>query len=117
MNFELLNQPYLEKLARIICLTLVHSIWQGLILAVLAGVMLMLTRKSKPAFRYNILALLLTVFLAASCVTFGVLNRENSGNAGISIIRITNFQPANLPVEMQVAEGSATDLLMLITDF
>jgi hypothetical protein len=33
---------------------LVHSLWQGLLLALAAAVVLVLTKKSKPALRYNL---------------------------------------------------------------
>ncbi|WP_439581423.1 M56 family metallopeptidase [Dyadobacter bucti] len=79
MNFDIIDHPFFQKLVQAVCLTLFHSIWQGLLLAVAAGAVLALTGKSKPAVRYNLLSLLLVVFVAASGLTFWSL--MNSGNA------------------------------------
>ncbi|WP_026630249.1 M56 family metallopeptidase [Dyadobacter alkalitolerans] len=67
MNF---NELYFQKLVQALSLTLIHSLWQGLIAAVLAGIILILTRKAKPALRYNLLATLLLTFVIASSYTF-----------------------------------------------
>src|ERR1700744_2543518 len=48
---------------------LLHSLWQGLIIAVLAGVILILTKKAKAALRYNLLCCLLLLSLGISGVT------------------------------------------------
>ncbi|HVM89152.1 MAG TPA: M56 family metallopeptidase [Puia sp.] len=61
-----------EQVMRAICWTLIHSVWQGLLLAVLAGLVIMFTKKSTPAFRYNLLSFVFFLFLAASCATFTV---------------------------------------------
>lgn len=53
-----------------VCRTLIHSLWQGLIIAVLAGAVVLFTKKLKPAARYNIFAGLLLVFLVMVGVTF-----------------------------------------------
>ncbi|HEX5150013.1 MAG TPA: M56 family metallopeptidase [Parafilimonas sp.] len=50
--------------------TLVHSLWQGLALAMIAGAVLMFTKKSTPAFRYNSLCILLIIFIACNLITF-----------------------------------------------
>ncbi|MCE7065969.1 M56 family metallopeptidase [Dyadobacter sp. CY326] len=65
-----INEPHIQKLMQALCLTLIHSIWQGFLVAALAGLMLMLTKKSRPATRYNLLALLLFCFVAAASYTF-----------------------------------------------
>ncbi|WP_192821555.1 M56 family metallopeptidase [Rufibacter sp. LB8] len=53
-----------------LCWTLLHSVWQGLVLAVAAGLVVQLTKRAAPAVRYNLLAGLFVLFLAASAVTF-----------------------------------------------
>jgi bla regulator protein BlaR1 len=57
-------------MARAICWTLVHSLWQGMLAAVLAGIIILLTRKSSPAVRHNLLAATLLLFLGVAGVTF-----------------------------------------------
>lgn len=73
MNFDHLNHPFIQKLIQTVCRTLLHSLWQGLLLAILAGVILVSTRKSRPALRYNLLALSLLFFTLASGFTFFTL--------------------------------------------
>jgi len=51
--------------------TLVHSLWQGMILSVIAGVIVFVTKKSSPSLRYNLLTGALMVFMIAVAVTFG----------------------------------------------
>lgn len=50
--------------------TLIHSLWLGLILALLAGLTILLTKKSTSAVRYNLLAMLSVVFLIKICYIF-----------------------------------------------
>ncbi len=59
-----------ETILRAICWTLLHSLWQGLILALIAGGIMVMTKKASSAMRYNLLCALLLVFLAASTYTF-----------------------------------------------
>ncbi|WP_276482039.1 M56 family metallopeptidase [Paraflavitalea pollutisoli] len=65
-----MNQWLPASLMKAICWTLVHSLWQGLILAAGAGLMMMLTKKRTAAFRYNMLAILFLVFMSVATGTF-----------------------------------------------
>ncbi|QRQ99671.1 M56 family metallopeptidase [Dyadobacter sandarakinus] len=69
MHFNIIHASFLSEPARAMCLAFMHSLWQGLIAAVLAGGFLMLTRKSRPAFRYNVLAFLLGMLLITNVAT------------------------------------------------
>ncbi|HEV7380353.1 MAG TPA: M56 family metallopeptidase [Dyadobacter sp.] len=61
--------------------TLIHSLWQGLVLAVLAGILLLSTRNVRPAVRYNILSVLMLSFVLVNCVTFFLeYSDTNSGS-------------------------------------
>lgn len=53
-----------------LCWMLVHSVWQGLLLAVVAGVMISLTRRSPAALRYNLLLGSMLTFLSAAAATY-----------------------------------------------
>ena len=59
-----------ETIIRALCWTLLHSLWQGLILAVVAGIVMVLTKRAKSATRYTILGFLVLGFLAVSGFTF-----------------------------------------------
>lgn len=53
-----------------ICRTFLHSLWQGVIAAALAGIILWATRHSSARTRYNLLGSLLLLTLIASGITF-----------------------------------------------
>src|ERR1700722_3353411 len=59
-----------ETIVRALCWTLLHSLWQGLILAIIAGVVMLLTRRASSSTRYSILGVLIIGFLAVSGYTF-----------------------------------------------
>ncbi len=56
MNFE----PWLKALSWM----LIHSLWQGLTLFVVAGLIILMTRRSGPFLRYNLLVITLVCFVA-----------------------------------------------------
>jgi bla regulator protein BlaR1 len=60
-----------DQLIKALCNTLIHSLWQGLILAAIAGLVIVSTKKSSAALRYNLMIGLLIAFSAAAIVTFG----------------------------------------------
>lgn len=69
MVFLLINEWLPEKVIKALCWTFIHSLWQGLIIAIIAGLLLMATKKSKANLRYNLLALLFAFFLAVAGLT------------------------------------------------
>jgi bla regulator protein blaR1 len=58
------------NLTQALCLTLVHSLWQGFLAAVAAGIIILSTRKSRAAVRYNLLTADLVLFLLVAGFTF-----------------------------------------------
>lgn len=70
MQLLFMNQWLPATLMKAICWTLIHSLWQGLILAALAGLLMLFTRRQTAAFRYNMLAVLFLVFMAVATGTF-----------------------------------------------
>ncbi|HEY4108291.1 M56 family metallopeptidase [Puia sp.] len=59
-----------DTILRALCWALLHSLWQGLILAVVAGTIMVLTKKASSALRYNLLCCGMILFLAANGYTF-----------------------------------------------
>jgi len=59
-----------DTILRALCWALLHSLWQGLILAVVAGLILVLTKKASSSLRYNLLCCGMILFLAVSGYTF-----------------------------------------------
>ena len=86
-----------ETLLKAISWTLVHSVWQGLILAVLAGLVILFTKKSTSVLRYNLLAGLFVSFMIAVGFTF---NYEFQEEGRETITRL------NLPIDNQNFAGT-----------
>ncbi len=59
-----------NKLTEAACWTLIHSLWQGLVLALIAGLVLSCTKRSTPALRYGILLSLFFLFTLSTVCTF-----------------------------------------------
>ena len=70
MDFNFFNSSFSSKMIQAFSWTLIHSLWQGLILAILTGIVLFATKRTSPALRYNVLAGLLAFFVLVSVVTF-----------------------------------------------
>ncbi len=59
-----------REIVQALCWTLVHSLWQGLLLAIAGGVVMIGTKKSASALRYILLASLFFAFIITACFTF-----------------------------------------------
>jgi bla regulator protein BlaR1 len=57
-------------IVKALCAMLVASVWQGLLLAVFTGLIVMLTRRSSPAKRYNLLLGAMLLFAIGTALTF-----------------------------------------------
>ncbi|MCF0069056.1 M48 family metalloprotease [Dyadobacter sp. CY261] len=79
MNWNIIDQPATHLWIEALCLTLMHSLWQGLIAAILVGGILLSTRKSKPALRYNLLALVMFLFVSVAVLTFVLIIGQSEG--------------------------------------
>jgi bla regulator protein BlaR1 len=77
MDSSLFDQPYFQSVVNALCWTLIHSLWQGLVLAILTGIVLVVTRKSAPALRYNLFTGLLLLFVLVNGATFFYVFEQN----------------------------------------
>lgn len=59
-----------DDILQAICRTFLHSLWQGIPAALLAGLVLLLTKHSRASLRYNLLGAVLLLFLAGTGLTF-----------------------------------------------
>lgn len=71
------NQVYTNHLIQAFCWTLVHSLWQAIILAIVAGIIILLTRKSKAALRYNLLITSLIIYILGISFSFYIQIESN----------------------------------------
>src|ERR1700744_2460991 len=106
-----------DQIIKALCNTLVNSLWQGIILAAVAGIIVIATRKSTSAMRYNLLTGALALFAIASVVTFCMQFNFTAVNAsavtgGSNHLAfqgpITLNQPLNAPVVAQSGNLLAT---------
>ncbi|MCF2493182.1 M56 family metallopeptidase [Dyadobacter chenhuakuii] len=92
MAIDFLNPHDFQPLATALCWTLIHSLWQGLIVAMLTGIILLTTGRSRPALRYNLLAGLLLLFVVSNAFTFFIIyqNEINDLNVTFAAHSIAN---------------------------
>ncbi|HEY4208646.1 MAG TPA: M56 family metallopeptidase, partial [Puia sp.] len=84
MRVTFLLSLFREDIVRALVWTLVHSLWQGLALAVLTGLVILFTRRSSPVWRYNILVGVLCLFIAGAGTTFFLLLGAPAARAALS---------------------------------
>lgn len=83
-----------ENLLKAISWTLVHSVWQGLILAILAGLVILSTKKSSAFLRYNWLSGLLLAFIVTVGFTFNYeYQNENTAIPDGDILIMAQVKP------------------------
>lgn len=110
MNF--LNDTFIHAISW----TLIHSLWIGLILALLGGIIVMATQKAAAAVRYNLLAALSVAFLVTIGFVFaGELERSQASAASCAAapVAVTGITPgiaaeAAAPVCAPAPEVQAT---------
>lgn len=98
-----------NDMVRAIGWTLIHSLWQGLILAVVAGILILFTRKAKPALRYNIFTVLFFVLVGSAIGTFFYeLQQLKAASAATApLAAVTALQNHVTPVAIQEVNALA----------
>jgi len=89
MTFPVITSPIADQIIKALCNTLVHSLWQGLLLAAVAGLIVIFTKRSSSALRYNLLISALALFAVGTIATFAV--QFQSGH----IVNAIANQPVN----------------------
>ena len=77
----------LNKIISAFSWMLIHSWWQGLFLAIIAGAVLMLTKRTSAVFRYNHALILFAAFIVACAFTF--LKEWNIGRSHTKVFSAT----------------------------
>ncbi len=106
-----------DQLVGALCNTLMHSLWQGIILAAIAGLIVIATRKASSALRYKLLISTLMLFAIAVSATFISQYLKGSAvspaqpitcqNTGLSQTAIAATSPQPAPSPGFVAEVGA----------
>jgi bla regulator protein BlaR1 len=84
--------PYIsDDTIKAICWTLIHSLWIGMIIALITGLVITLTRKSTAVVRYRLLCITLILFVLSVGVTYFLQIRsashELSAVSNLKIVR------------------------------
>lgn len=78
-----------DQLMGALCSMLMHSLWQGLLLAATGGLIVTLTKKVSPTVRYNLLTGVLLLFVLGAVVTFVVqLNQSEIEKASPATVMV-----------------------------
>ncbi|SHM91714.1 M56 family metallopeptidase [Mucilaginibacter sp. OK098] len=97
MDFSIVKL-FPDNLVKALCDTLLHSLWQGLILAAVTGLIIVFTRKSAAAKRYNLLVAALALFAAGTILTFVIAINHAPVNSPSSVAHSQGAQLNTQPV-------------------
>lgn len=99
MAFLTITSPATERFVSALSNTLVHSLWQGLILAAVTGLIVLFTRKHSAVMRYNLLISALALFAVGVVVTFAMQMSEFKPVATDAVTTINNVT-ANAAIQI-----------------
>ncbi len=97
MNSFFIHGFISSHLAQAICRTFLHSLWQGLLVAAISGLIIIGTRKTGAAIRYNLLSIVFTCFLIGSITTFLIQLEATTVSVKGKIVQLT--PPSNEYIE------------------
>lgn len=105
-----------DQLIRALGNTLMHSLWQGILLAIAGGLIISLTRKQTAALRYNLLLAAMLLFTIGVIVTFlWQLQPTHSGqpvNIVNPVVNVTADTSTQVIAAQNNASPALTDLLL-----
>ena len=84
MHLLSINDLFVNRAVTALCWTLFHSLWQGLIVAILAAILLIRTKQSRPTLRYKLLSTLFffLAFLFAGTFLYELLHAGMAAGGG-----------------------------------
>src|SRR5471030_141159 len=104
MTLSLINDSASDRLVGTLCNTLMHSLWQGILLAAVAGLIVLCTRKTSPALRYNLLISALLLFAVGVSATFVWQYQKSGGVVAVEAGRVMQpFHADNVVITNPVA--------------
>jgi bla regulator protein blaR1 len=120
MLLQLINNNAFDRLAGTLCNTLMHSLWQGILLTAIAGLIILCTRKTSSALRYNLLISLMILFAVAVSATFvWQYNRNNPASAigEQPITKINGYEVQTVPSYLNNQEPSQPPFTVRVNNF
>lgn len=107
MNFLFVPSWFPEPIAKAIGWTLIHSLWQGLLVTFIAGSMILFTRRSAASTRYKLLSFLLFAFVAGAVATFVIeYSAAAKGNEVVAVVNGTGVDLSSPVLNASVINGS-----------
>jgi bla regulator protein BlaR1 len=109
MHFLLFTDMFSGQATSAICWTLIHSLWQGMLFIILTSLVMILTKNSRPAFRYNLLSGLFLLFVLVSVFTFSFELKNSFSGEKLNTIAQRNMfsSPMNIhPIAVIQSEGT-----------
>jgi bla regulator protein blaR1 len=94
MATSFLTQWFSDHMIKATCWTLIHSLWIGLIVAALAGLVIAFTKKTTSRMRYQLLCGVLLLFVLSTAFTFYLELGSENGNLNF-VHRIAKLTTAN----------------------
>ncbi|HVG15709.1 MAG TPA: M56 family metallopeptidase [Chitinophagaceae bacterium] len=118
MGILFFNHPGLVAFIKALCWTLVHSLWQGLAVAVVGGIVVALTKKKKARFRYNLFIALFALLLVIIGITFFKELQNGMGSQQTSLESATISTENSSYAEAAATRGErAQSISGLVTSF
>jgi len=121
METSTVNTLASDHIIKAVCTTLMHSLWQGILLAIITGAIIIFTKKASAAYRYNLLVGALTLFAGGVLFTFmwqlsqshpaAYITNATISNATIANT-VDNMQATAVPVMQQNVKESVTEMVM-----
>ncbi len=94
MEPSTVNSLISDHIMRALCNTLMHSLWQGIVLAAISGAIVIFTKKARAAYRYNLLVGALTLFALGVTVTF-IMQLQKPADSGTNYLTYVTAANAN----------------------
>lgn len=91
-----------------ICWTLVHSLWQGLIAAVIVALIVSFTKRSAASVRYNLLVAVLSFFILTISIT-AARQLQSAGSGSDQAIANSSLTNSFSPANFETGEGMIKD--------
>ena len=88
----------MQEIAKALTWTFIHSLWQGLVAALIAAIIISCTRNASARLRYNLLGIVMILFFAGSVITFVTLAPIEEVPVSTSSVTIIN--------EVQILPGT-----------
>jgi len=110
-----IQQLFVGELIPALCRTLAHSLWQGLLLSIIAAIVLVATRRRSSALRYNLLTGIYFFFIAGTVTTFFIqLSGSTDASHLTNAVTIDQMGKNVLPATFSHTQDTATLTSMIV---